>query len=247
MDSFKTLIIECQYFLSFCRSLPVECLHTILLGPYKYFTCALFDRLSPAVKNQIQACIRTFNYSGFRSSLSGNICRYHQSFSGRDFKVWAQMCLFIIWDYLEPNEKQVWLNLSKVHCSLTFVLHYDSHACKLSVHRFSEQPIATPFTWTMWRQYRKLAVILASVRVLNPAWLHKPKFHFLLHLGDDMMCFGPTAAFNAERYSHAKLHLPVILFCVCADVKYSMDCYGRTTSMETGKIPAVISPQGLLW
>ncbi len=61
---------------------------------------------------------------------------------------------------------------------------------------------------------------VASVQVLNPAWLHKPKFHLLLHLGDDMMCFGPTAAFNAERYSHAKLHLPVILFCVCADVKF---------------------------
>ena len=30
------------------------------------------------------------------------------------FKAWAQMCLFVVWDYLTEEEKPVWLCMSKV-------------------------------------------------------------------------------------------------------------------------------------
>ena len=54
----------------------MECLHTILLGPYKYLTAALMDRLSPQEKDLVMARIRAFIFSGFTVHLTGNICRY---------------------------------------------------------------------------------------------------------------------------------------------------------------------------
>ena len=60
-----------------CRSIPVECLHTILLGPLKYLLTILMDRLSPDDKCTIEAKINSFSFSGFDERISGrSICRY---------------------------------------------------------------------------------------------------------------------------------------------------------------------------
>ena len=40
---------------------------------------------------------------------------------------------------------------------------------------------------------------LDAAKLYDPTLLHKPKFHLLLHLPENMKEFGPTAAFNAER------------------------------------------------
>ena len=93
----------------------MECLHTILLGPYKYLFAELMDEMSPVQKNQISARVEAFDFSSFKSQLkSSSICRYYKSFNGKDFKMLAQVCLFIIWDYLTSAQKRVWLALSKV-------------------------------------------------------------------------------------------------------------------------------------
>ena len=39
-----------------------------------------------------------------------------------------------------------------------------------------------------------------SIKDYKPLMLQKPKFHLLLHLADNMVKFGPTSAFNTERY-----------------------------------------------
>ena len=112
----------------------MECLHTILLGPVKYFLTDLMDRLSPQQKRTIIAKINSFHYSGMESKISGTaICRYsvscfggyryhnlvvdyryHHSLVGRDFKVWAQIGLHFVWDFLTSDEKRMWLSLAKV-------------------------------------------------------------------------------------------------------------------------------------
>ena len=46
-------------------STPVEALHTILLGPYKYLLHSLMGHVSSAQKEEIQARIESFNFSVF--------------------------------------------------------------------------------------------------------------------------------------------------------------------------------------
>lgn len=124
-----------------CRSLPVETLHTILLGPVKYLLKELMDRLLPAEKSTIECRINAFNFSGLNGNVNGKaICRYlatqslciclimhaciihryHNSLVGRDYKVWAQIGIFIVWPFLTIKEKSAWLSLAKVYGCKTF-------------------------------------------------------------------------------------------------------------------------------
>ena len=96
------------------RSTPLEVLHTVLLGPYKYLLKALMKRLSGEEKKQLLARLGSFNYSGMESRITGNICYHHKSFVGRDYKAVAQIAPFVLGPYLLSEEKAVWLALSKV-------------------------------------------------------------------------------------------------------------------------------------
>ena len=97
-----------------CRSMPVETLHTILLGPYKYLLRSLMGRLMTAQKEELQARLLSFDFSGLDYKLSYNLIRHFRSFVGRDFKAVAQIALFLLGPFMTPEEKKVWLSLSKV-------------------------------------------------------------------------------------------------------------------------------------
>ena len=71
-------------------------------------------RLTPYEKDVITERIKAFPESGLPTKPSPSTGRYYGSFHGRDFKVLAQMFLFVAWDYLTSPEKEVWLSLSKV-------------------------------------------------------------------------------------------------------------------------------------
>lgn len=100
--------------LQHCRSAPVETLHTILLGPYKYLLKVAMSSLNARQKKEVLARMAAFNYSGFDGKVLGNIVFHNQSFVGRDYKAWAQMAPHIIGSYLSDSQKRVWLGLSKV-------------------------------------------------------------------------------------------------------------------------------------
>ena len=97
------------------RSLPVEVLHTVLLGPYKYLLGKTMQSLKPPQKKEILAWIASFNDSGFTGCMSSNVTQYSQSFVGRDFKVWAQMAPFILAHKLPPPQLELWTALTDVH------------------------------------------------------------------------------------------------------------------------------------
>ena len=97
----------------------METLHTILLGPYKYMLRSLMGRLTSAQKEGIQAKI---DFSGFEAKLGYNLCRHFRSFVGRDFKALAQIALFLLTPYMKPEEKILWLSLSKVHIIYNYFL-----------------------------------------------------------------------------------------------------------------------------
>ena len=73
---------------------------------------SLMGRLTSTQKEEVQARVESFDFSGFEKN---NLCRHFRSFVGRDFKVIAQCALFLLGSYMTPAEKQVWLSLSKVY------------------------------------------------------------------------------------------------------------------------------------
>ena len=101
----------------------METLHTILLGPYKYLLRSLMGRLTTAQKNELQARLLSFDFSGLDYKLSYNLTRHFRSFIGRDFKAVAQIALFLLGPLMTPEEKKVWLSLSKVSNNNTLYVY----------------------------------------------------------------------------------------------------------------------------
>lgn len=109
-----------------CRSTPVEVLHTILLGPYKYLLKTTISQLTPLQKKEVLSRMNAFNYSGFNCRVIGNIIHHHKSFVSFSCKAWAQMALSIMSPYLQDSQKVVWTALGKVSvlfCAMTFIYH----------------------------------------------------------------------------------------------------------------------------
>eukprot|EP00731_Ephydatia_muelleri_P012741 Em0007g51a len=167
-----------ELFIDLHRCTPVEVLHTLLLGPYKYLFRDSMGRLTTVQRKEIQARISSFSFSGFDMKLSRNIAKYFKSFVGRDFKILAQLALFVLPPYLTPGETEVWFALSKV-----FKFVYCDTFLPEMVDVYKSQCLA--FTHAVERNCPELR--------------RKLKIHILLHLPDDMLQFGPASTFNTER------------------------------------------------
>ena len=95
-------------------------------------------RLTSAEKEQIEAHLRSLDYSGMSYQLSYSIVHHFKSYVGRDYKTLAQLALHILTPYMTPNEKMVWLALSKVSyflkdSTITFVAFVIVHRCLRSL------------------------------------------------------------------------------------------------------------------
>ena len=97
--------------LSFYRGTPLVVLHTILLGLAKYMLKQFMPRLTNRMKEEVLARVNAFSQSGLLSKMFGNVCRYYNSFVGRDFKGWS---IFILNPYLSSDDRKVLLSFSKV-------------------------------------------------------------------------------------------------------------------------------------
>ena len=87
-------------------------------------------RLSTKQKNDIQARVANFDFSGIDYKLIYNLCRHFRSFIGRDFKALAQVALYLLTPYMTSVEEKVWLSLSKVSgLFVLFVLVTNARQC----------------------------------------------------------------------------------------------------------------------
>ena len=64
--------------------------------------------------------------------------------------------------------------------------------------------------------------LLKHVKALDASFLKRPKFHLLLHLSDSMKEFGPTAAYNTERWICHFIIIQWFLLhvCISLDVRH---------------------------
>ncbi|KAL5509266.1 hypothetical protein EMCRGX_G004605 [Ephydatia muelleri] len=157
---------------------PLEVLHTILLGLAKYMLKQFMPQMTNRMKEEVLARVNAFPHSGLHSKMFGNVCRYYNSFVGRDLKGWSQMSVCISSPYLSSDDRKVLLSFSKV-----FRIAYCNY---FSPHLYHE-----------WKSICENFVI--NVKHTMPELLNKPKVHLILHLVDCMVNLGPCSAFSAER------------------------------------------------
>ena len=108
-----TLFI-CSILLPKFRQTPVEVLHTILLGPVKYLVKKTMQNLSSTDKKKVKAKIDAFDFSAYSRRLPSSFVKIYGSCVGRDFKLWAQIAVFVLDGLISENELEVWLYISEV-------------------------------------------------------------------------------------------------------------------------------------
>ncbi|XP_070546461.1 uncharacterized protein [Ptychodera flava] len=155
---------------------PYERLHCLLLGPVKDLTRRTFSNMSPEAKKSILLKIKAMNWKPGNSL--GNISSNCNSFLGRDFKIWAQMAVFVLNEHIQPQERQLWLLLCKLFKEL-----YSSN--------INAEYIAKVKTL--------VKSFLLKAKEVMPTLLNKSKVHMLQHLPEDLVDFGPTTCYSTER------------------------------------------------
>jgi hypothetical protein len=151
--------------------------------------------LSSREKQEVNAILCAFNFSGFDLKLSTRILKYHKSFVGRDFKALAQCALFVFNKYFTTKEKAVWVALSKVY-TLMFIMY----VCDLNFLQVFQFSYCDNCSATDKGAYQDTCGSFVKAVMDNfPEFGKKVKIHLLLHLPDSITDFGPTSAFNTER------------------------------------------------
>lgn len=154
------------------QCLPVEVLHTILLGPCKYLLKTIMPSLTHQNKQEILARLRSFSTSGLSGKMYGNVCDHYGSFVGRDYKAWSEVAPFIWSPYLSEGQKKV----LKCYCKVFWI----AYCCKFSQHCYD-------------RWVKVCSDFVASIQEHMPQLAKKQKIHTLLHLADCMLNFGPSS------------------------------------------------------
>ncbi|XP_028417046.1 uncharacterized protein LOC114541311 isoform X2 [Dendronephthya gigantea] len=135
--------------------------------------------LPAAEKKKIKAKIEAFDFSAFSRRLPSSFVKNYGSCVGRDFKLWAQVSVFILDGIISDDQLQVWFYLSNA-----FAMAYGSE-------------VDLDDNENITNLIRQMIDCLSEV---HPELLRKQKFHMLLHLQDDMLNFGPPVGFCTERF-----------------------------------------------
>ncbi|KAB5589078.1 hypothetical protein CTheo_7477 [Ceratobasidium theobromae] len=164
---------------------PTEILHTILLGVVKYFWGqTVFVLSKPHRMHLLETRLGSIDVAGLNidSILEGYICHYTGSLIGKHFKILAQVMPFACYDLVHCDLFEVWLLLGQLTGLLwyTEINHVDNYLVEL-------QAIIDEF-------------LTAAARCSPSIIVHKPKFHFLVHLPMYIRRFGPAILFSTERF-----------------------------------------------
>ena len=152
----------------------------------------------------MQAFMNAFDYSSFEViPKPKRICNYSGSLVGRDIKAFAQMALFTLEPYLSAGEKEVWIAMLKVH------IHQPcQHALYISLIQVFRIAYCGTLRTSMLDAYQGTCdAFVQAIKEHNPSMLKKKKVHLVLHLPAALREFGPTSAYNTERYTNWMCHI----------------------------------------
>ncbi|OAV99886.1 hypothetical protein PTTG_25088 [Puccinia triticina 1-1 BBBD Race 1] len=161
-----------------CRDTPVEVLHVFLLGAMKYMVQGFMRNLWPSEKPLIQAQYWSFDIDGLNipSMQADYFTRHFTNFIGKDFRIVVQAAPFVLFEYMDEEEVELWAALCKL-APLIFQTHIEDMAL------FQDQ---------LSQHICQFLFLL----VKNAAqWVNKPKIHMLLHLLDSISRYGPASLF----------------------------------------------------
>jgi hypothetical protein len=94
---------------------PVEILHVVLLGVVKYFWCDAMKRLSDPQKETVKTRLQGVDVHGLDPELTcvpgHTLLQYAGSLVGQDFRIIAQLGIFILYDLLPLRILNAWAAL----------------------------------------------------------------------------------------------------------------------------------------
>ncbi|KAI9103395.1 hypothetical protein DFS34DRAFT_671836 [Phlyctochytrium arcticum] len=164
--------------------MPIEVLHTVLLGPVKYLLRdTLNNRISTDDKVILETRLRSMDTTtGFyRPLVVSQIMQHVNSLVGKDFKHFVQIAPFVLHDLVTPDVLDVWMSLANL-VQLVFRRRYDANSGYLA------------------EVDKAVRRVLSHNARLSLRWLNKPKFHLLLHLPACIERHGPAIIVATERF-----------------------------------------------
>ncbi|KAL0087485.1 C2H2-type zinc finger transcription factor, partial [Phycomyces blakesleeanus] len=192
------------------KDTPVEILRTILLGVAKYM---VIDLVKVVLKNDTATIARLSEFltdytrsTGLSRKFTQNL-RHSGSFLGRDFKVLLQILSVILITEFSGNHEldlviPCFVELGQL-CSLVFVRQvtsdFDNYIIR--VNNAVKRLIRALF------DYNK-----GTKNELHKAYCTKPKVHYLTHLKEDIIRFGPALNYETEKGEQFNKHIREHLF-----------------------------------
>jgi hypothetical protein len=116
--------------------MPIEILHTILLGVVKYIWHGTHTLWKDAQKHQYAVQLESTEISGLLlPPIHANyIMQYANSLIGRQFKQVAQISIFHVYDLVSPIQYKVWLAMGDLLPLLWYTKILDLEQYIVSLH-----------------------------------------------------------------------------------------------------------------
>ena len=73
------------------------------------------QKLSAAEEKKVRAKIDAFDFSAYSRRLPNSFVNNYASCVDRDFKLWAQIAVFVLDDIISDDALQVWIYVSECH------------------------------------------------------------------------------------------------------------------------------------
>ncbi|OAV97120.1 hypothetical protein PTTG_26146 [Puccinia triticina 1-1 BBBD Race 1] len=166
-----------------CQDTPVEILHVVLLGVFKYMVGEYINNFDKKRREELSGRVQLFNTDllNLPPASPKTLINYVGSLSGKDYKFFIQAAPFVFFKFMDPDQRELWLSLS-ILCSLIFqtnISQMDEYQVELKKH---------------------VDIFLRNLIKSNAQWINKPKFHMLLHLPESILCFGPASLFSTKKF-----------------------------------------------